>query len=313
MTLQQLRYLCGIVDGQFSVSRAARTLHTSQPGISKQILMLERELGADLLVRKGNRITGLTKMGGEVIVVARRMLGDAGAVKQIGAEHTHQTKGRLVIATTHVHARYVLQPVIRRFMEKYADVSLVLRQGSPTQIAEWIATGEADLGFSGNPPEPHAQVIGLPCGSLIRSVILMADHPLTREGRLTLEAIARYAILTLDRSFAGGAAVTEAFAAAGIQPNIVLSAIDADVIKSYVELGIGIAILPSVVHDPVRDPLLRALDAGHLFAPTVTHIQVRRGKYLRSYMGDFIEMVDARWDRTSVDRALHPVHDSARP
>jgi LysR family cys regulon transcriptional activator len=313
MTLQQLRYLCGIVDGQFSVSRAARTLHTSQPGISKQILMLERELGADLLVRKGNRITGLTKMGGEVVVVARRMLGDAGAVKQIGAEHTHQTKGRMVIATTHVHARYVLKPMIRRFMEKYADVSLVLRQGAPTQIAEWIASGEADLGFSGNPPEPFAQIIGLPCGSHTRGVILPADHPLCRTLPLTLEAIARYPILTLDRTFAGGAAVTDAFAAAGIQPNIVLSAIDADVIKAYVELGIGIAILPTVAHDPVRDPNLRALDAGHLFAPLVPHLQIRRGKYLRSYMEEFVEMVDPRWDRAALDRVLNPIGEAARP
>jgi LysR family transcriptional regulator, cys regulon transcriptional activator len=313
MTLQQLRYLCGIVDGNFSISRAARTLHTSQPGISKQILMLERELGADLLVRKGNRIAGLTKMGNEIIVVARRTLGDAGALRQIGAEHIHQSKGRMVIATTHVHARYVLKPVIQRFMQKYADVSLALRQGSPTQIAEWVASGEADLGFSGNPPELNAQVIGLPCGSLIRSVILMTGHPLCDEMPLTLDAIARYPILTLDRSFAGGAAVTEAFAAANIRPNIVLSAIDADVIKAYVELGIGIAILPSVVHDPLRDPSLRALDAGHLFAPTVTQIQIRRGKYLRSYMEDFVEMVDPRWDRSSVDRALHPASESPQP
>lgn len=306
MTLQQLRYLCGVVDGHFSVSRAARTLHTSQPGISKQIQMLERELGADLLVREGNRITGLTTMGDEILVVARRMLWGANDLKQIGAEHTHQSQGRMVIATTHIHARYVLRPVIQRFMLKYAEVGLALRQGSPAQIAEWVASGEADLGFSGNPPELNAQVVCLPCGSLVRCAIVPAGHALCDEHPLTLEAIARHPVLTLDSSFAGGSAVTDAFAAAGIEPNIVLSAIDADVIKAYVELGLGVAILPSIAHEPDRDPTLRALPAGHLFAPTVTQIQMRRGKYLRSYMEDFIEMVDARWNRAAIDRAPDP-------
>jgi LysR family cys regulon transcriptional activator len=305
MTLQQLRYLCGVVDADLSVSRAARTLFTSQPGISKQIQMLERELGVDLLIRQGNRITGLTEAGGEVLGVARRMLLDAEHLKRIGDEHTHRTEGRLVVATTHIQARYMLRDVIQRFTKHYPEVRLALRQGSPAQIAQWVVSGEADIGIAGRPPESPPEVVFLAGEPVERCVIALRGHPLVQSRTpITLEDIAAYPIITLDASFAGGWAVREAFQAAGIEPNIVLSAIDVDVIKTYAELGLGVAIVPLVAYEPARDRQLAMRSAEGLFAPTVSQIELRRGNYLRSYMVDFIGMVQPRWDRAAIEKAL---------
>jgi LysR family cys regulon transcriptional activator len=302
MNIQQLRYLCGVVDSKFSVSRAAERLHTSQPGISKQIQILESELGVDILVRQGNRILGLTGPGIEIYAVAQRILADAGNLKRIGEEYSHKNEGRMVVATTHVHARYVLHPAIKEFAHKFVDVTLELRQGNPTQVARWISSGEADLGISATTsPEQHEDLVLIPCAELHRSVITPCDHPLLGEKSLTLEAIVEYPIITLDASFTGGAMVIQEFVHAGLQPNIVMSATDADVIKSYVEIGHGVAILPSIAYDPVRDKLLRAIDASHLFLPSITSIVVQRGKYLRTFMRDFITMIHPGWDQSLVD------------
>jgi LysR family cys regulon transcriptional activator len=302
VNLRQLRYLHGIAEQGFNISRAAVALHTSQPGISKQIQMLEQEVGVDILVRKGNRIVGFTGPGKAILEVARRMLRDAENLRRIGEDFTRKDAGRLVVATTHIHARYALRSVLRNFMRRHPDVRLVLRQGSPSQSAQLVASGEADIGVSSEPPEPVHELIMLPSAKLQRSVIAQAGHPLLREKRLTLKSIARYPIITYDQSYVGGSAVLRAFERAQIKPNIVLSAIDADVIKTYVELGLGIAILPSIAYEPARDRKLRAVDAGGLFEPTVTRIEIRRDNYLRSYMYDFITMVAPNWDRESIDR-----------
>ncbi len=305
MTLQQLRYLCGVVDADLSISRAARILHTSQPGISKQIQMLEREMGIDLLIRQGNRIGGLSDAGREVLVLARRMLLDAEHLKRIGDEYAHRTQGGLVVATTHIQARYMLREVIRRFTAQYPEVRLILRQGSPEQIAEWVVCGEADIGIAGRPLQPPSELVLLPGKALARCVLAVRDHPLLKSrARLTLQAIAAYPIITLDASFAGGWAVRSAFQAARITPNIVLSAIDVDVIKTYAEMGLGVAIVPSVAFEPARDKKLGMRAAGTLFAPTVTQIELRRGNYLRSYMVDFIGMVQPAWNRAAIESAL---------
>jgi LysR family cys regulon transcriptional activator len=304
MNLRQLRYLHGIAEAGYNISRAATVLHTSQPGISKQIQMLEQELGVDILLRKGNRIVGVTEPGRSILEVARRMLHDADNLRNIGADYTQKGTGRLVVATTHIHARYVLQAVIRNFMRTHPQVQLVLRQGSPSQIAELVASGEADLGISSEPSETVHELVMLPCARLERSVITQPGHPLLREKKLTLKAIAGYPIITLDQSFAGGSAVLRTFDTARIQPNIVLSAIDADVIKTYVELGLGIAILPAVAYEPARDRKLRAIDARGLFEPTITRIEMRRGSYLRDYMYDFIGRVAPRWDRQTIEKMM---------
>lgn len=304
MTLQQLRYLCGVVDHAFSVSNAARALFTSQPGISKQIQALERELGVEILIRHGNRIVGTTPAGAEIVAMARQTLLDAENIRRISGEHVQRDTGRLVVATTHIHARYVLRPVIAQFIKKYAQVALVLRQGSPAQIEQWVACGEADLGVGATSPAPMRELVFLRCGELQRSVLAPKKHPLHAVRKLTLPTLAEYPLITLDSSFSGGWAVLNAFAVAGITPNVVLTATDADVIKSYVGLGLGIAVLPTITYEPERDRHLAAIDAHKLFTPTVTQVQLRRGAYLQAYMVDFITMLYPQWTRHSIARAL---------
>ena len=303
MNLQQLRYLHGIAEQGFNISRAAAALHTSQPGISKQIQMLEQEIGIAILVRKGNRIVGVTEPGRAILDVARRMLHDAENLKRIGEDFTSKDEGRLVVATTHMHARYVLRDVIRDFIRRHPNVQLILRQASPAQTAQLVASGDADIGVSGQPSESTNDLVMLPCYELHRSVITSKGHPLLGEKRLTLKSIAKYPIITFDQSFIGGSAVLRAFEAARIKPNIVLSAIDADVIKTYVELGLGIAILPSIAYEPRRDTTLRAIDAAKLFEPTIACIELRRENYLRRYMLDFIQRIAPQWSRETIAQA----------
>lgn len=300
MNLRQLRYVCGIAAAGFNISRAAAALHTSQPGISKQIRLLEEELGVQLLKRRGNRIEGLTAPGLEILATARRMIDDAQNVRRIADDFQHAKK-RLVLATTHIHARYVLKRVIGEFIQRHADVQLVLRQASPSQIAQWVVGGEADLGITSEPPQPVADLVMLPCAQLERSIIVPDGHPLASVRRPTMKRVGSYPILTLDQSFVGGSSVLNAFADAGIVPNVVLSAIDADVIKAYVELGLGIAILPSIAFEEGRDRGLRALDARHLFPPSITQIELRRGTYLHGALYDFVGMLAPEWDRVTIE------------
>lgn len=304
MTLQQLRYLCSIVREGFSVSRAAVALGTSQPAVSKQIRLLETELGSDLLIRKSNRILGLTAAGDAIIEAAQRTLWEADNLRRITTEFTNKGAGRLVIATTHMYARYVLRPIIKNFIERHRDVQLVLRQGVPSVIARWIAAGEADIGISGIAPDIHEELVFLPLAELDRSVFAPKGHSLLGEKRLTLKSIARYPIITLDQSMEGGRRVIDAFIAAEIKPNIVLSAIDADVVKSYVELGLGIAILLSVAYEPERDRDLRVINAAKLFHGTTPEIILRRGKHLPGYMHDLIASLAPHWDRRAIEATI---------
>lgn len=304
MTLQQLRYLCAIVNEGFSLSRAATVLGTSQPAISKQIRVLELELGADLLVRRINRIVGLTKAGDSIIAAARRTLWDADNLQRIADEFTNTGSGQLVIATTHMYARYVLRTVITDFMQAHPDVQLVIRQGIPSMIAQWVAAGDADLGISGKSLEAPEELLFLPFGALDRSIFAPLKHPILSEKKLTLAGVARYPIITLDIGTEGEQKVRRAFAAAGLEPHIILRAIDADVVKSYVECGLGIAVLLSVAYEPDRDRGLRIVKSGHLFEPTIPQVILRHGKHLPSYMYDFIRRVAPRWDRKAVDAAL---------
>jgi LysR family transcriptional regulator, cys regulon transcriptional activator len=304
MKLQHLRCLCAIAQHGFSISRAADALETSQPAISKQIRLLETELGADLLIRRGNRITGLTAVGEAIIDAARRTVWEAQNLERITDEFTQKGSGRLVIATTHMYARYVLRSVIKDFIQAYPQLKLVLRQTVPSMIPEWIASGEADMGIVGKPPSVHDELIFLEGGTLQRSVIVPKRHPLLREPRLTLKAVAQYPIVTLDPGLEGGATVMNAFAAANLSPNVVLSALDADVVKSYVELGLGVAVLAAVTFEPDRDRELRAIPVPHLFRPTIFHVVLRRGKHLPGTMYDFINRLTPRWDRAAVESSM---------
>jgi len=305
MNLQQLRYLNEVVRQGLKISGAADALFTSQPGISKQIRQLEDELGIEIFVRNGKRIVAITEPGKAVLEIAQRMLHDMENIKQVGQEFHAQDSGQLTIATTHTQARYALPQVVKQFIERYPKVKLGLHQGSPTQIAEQVLSGEADIGIATESLALYDDLIVLPGYEWHHCVITPPHHALLKEKTLTLEAIARYPIITYDFAFTGRGKINEAFQEAGITPNIALTAIDADVIKTYVELGLGIGILAHMSFIPERDKHLRMLEAGHLFKPSTTRIAIRRNEYLRGYTYDFIELFAPHLTREAVTRAMH--------
>ncbi|MDP1595062.1 MAG: HTH-type transcriptional regulator CysB [Gallionella sp.] len=305
MNLQQLRYLNEVVRQGLKISGAADALFTSQPGISKQIRQLEDELGIEIFVRNGKRIVAITEPGKAVLEIAQRMLHDMENIKQVGQEFHAQDSGQLTIATTHTQARYALPQVVKQFIARYPKVKLGLHQGSPTQIAEQVLSGEADIGIATESLALYDDLIVLPGYEWHHCVITPPHHALLKEKTLTLEAIARYPIITYDFAFTGRGKINEAFQKAGITPNIALTAIDADVIKTYVELGLGIGILAHMSFIPERDKHLRMLEAGHLFKPSTTRIAIRRNEYLRGYTYDFIELFAPHLTREAVTRAMH--------
>lgn len=290
MKLQQLRYLCEVANQGLNLSKAAETLHTSQPGISKQIRLLENELEIDIFVRNGKRVVKITPPGQAILEIAERMLRAAKNLKQVGQEFANEAIGSLTIATTHTQARYALPAAIKHFTARYPKVKLILRQGNPTQIAELVTSGEADIAIATEAIELFHELVMLPCYQWNRCIIVPPRHPLLKLEKLTLEAIAQYPIITYDFAFTGRSKINQAFDAKGLVPNVVLTAIDADVIKTYVELGLGIGILAQMAFEPKRDKHLRSIDASHLFEPSTTRIGISRNSYLRGYVFDFIEI-----------------------
>jgi len=304
VNLQQIRYLCAVVDHGLNVSVAAEALFTSQPGISKQIRQLEEELGVPIFIRQGKRLTALTE-GGEVIVAtARRALQELNNLKRVGAEFKAEDVGTLAIATTHTQARYVLPPVLKRFADKYPRVRLLLHQGNPIQVAEQTARAEVDVGIATEALADFPELVTLPCYTWNRCVLVPKGHPLTREKTLTLEALARYPIVTYDFSFTGRSQINAAFSAKGLTPNVVLTALDADVIKTYVELGLGIGIVAQMAYDAARDRQFEKLGANHLFAPSTTRLALRRGVYSRGFVYEFITLFAPQFDRAAIEAAL---------
>jgi LysR family cys regulon transcriptional activator len=304
MKLQQLRYLCEVANQGLNLSKAAETLHTSQPGISKQIRLLENELGVDIFVRNGKRVVETTPPGRAIIEIAERMLRDAKNLKQVGQEFANEAIGSLTIATTHTQARYALPSAIKHFTARYPKVKLILRQGSPTQISELVTSGIADIAIATEAIELFHELVMLPCYQWNRCIVVPPRHPLLRLEKLTLEAIAQYPIITYDFAFTGRSKINQAFDAKRLVPNVVLTAIDADVIKTYVELGLGIGILAQMAFDPKRDKHLRSIDASHLFEPSTTRIGIGRNSYLRGYVYDFIEIFAPHLDHSAVKAAM---------
>ena len=305
MKLQQLRYICEVARHNLNLSNAAEALFTSQPGISKQIRSLEEELGVDIFVRHGKRVVAVTEPGKAILEIAQRMLKDVENLRQVGEEFTEEDKGHLTIATTHTQARYALPHVIQRFTKRYPGVRLSLRQGSPTQISELVTSGEADIAIATEAIELYEDLVMLPCYEWNRCVLVPPGHPLLKAKKLTLEAIVSFPIITYDFAFTGRSRINQAFADKGLTPNVVLTAIDADVIKTYVELGLGIGIVAMMAYDPKRDTHLRAMDASHLFEPSTTRIGIRKNSYLRGYTYEFIDMFAPHLTRKVVDAAMH--------
>jgi len=305
MKLQQLRYICEVARHNLNLSNAAEALFTSQPGISKQIRSLEDELGVDIFVRHGKRVVAVTEPGKAILEIAQRVLKDVENLRQVGEEFTEEDNGHLTIATTHTQARYALPHVIQRFTKRYPGVRLSLRQGSPTQISELVTSGEADIAIATEAIELYEDLVMLPCYEWNRCVLVTPGHPLLKARKLTLEAIVSFPIITYDFAFTGRSRINQAFADKGLTPNVVLTAIDADVIKTYVELGLGIGIVAMMAYDPKRDTHLRAMDASHLFEPSTTRIGIRKNSYLRGYTYEFIEMFAPHLTRRVVDDAMH--------
>ncbi|MBL8437461.1 MAG: HTH-type transcriptional regulator CysB [Zoogloeaceae bacterium] len=289
MNLQQIRYIVEVSRHGLNVSEAAEALFTSQPGVSKQIRQLEEELGVDIFLRHGKRLVGLTDPGKQVLAIAERMLRDQANLRLVGEEFRHEDEGVLSIATTHTQARYALPPVIQRFMRAYPRVRLNLHQGSPTQVCEYVLSGEADIAIATEAIAENENLVMLPCYQWNRSVIAPKDHPILKAQPLTLEEIARWPLITYDFAFTGRNQINKAFLGRGLKPNVVLTAIDSDVIKTYVALGLGVGILASMAFDPAADKQLGALDAGHLFESSTTRIGIRRNAFLRGYAYAFIE------------------------
>ena len=305
MNLQQLRYMDGIVRHGLKISDAAEALYTSQPGISKQIKLLEEELGIEIFIRNGKRITAITEPGKAILEIAQRMLHDAENLKQVWQEFRSQDSGSLTIATTHTQARYALPAVVKQFIKRYPKVKLGLHQGNPTQIAQQVLNGEADIAIATESLAMYDELVTLPCYEWNHCVIVPPKHPLLEEKKLTLEKIAQYPIITYDFAFSGRGKINAAFDARKLAPNIVLTAIDADVIKTYVELGLGIGILARMAFIPERDKHVRMIDAAHLFQPSTTRIAIRRNEYLRGYAYHFIELFAPHLTREVVAKALH--------
>ena len=304
MKLHQLRYIREVSRQGLNVSTAAEVLHTSQPGVSKQIQLLEEELGLQVFHRSGKRLTSVTEPGQAILVMAERVLREMENIKRVGEDFTQESEGCLSIATTHTQARYRLPPAIKAFVERYPGVKLNIHQGSPSQVAELVMNGEADIGIATESIAEHEALAALPCYSWNRCVLAPTGHPLLNELPLTLEKIAKYPIVTYDLGFTGSTSVKRMFEAKGLAPNIVLTAIDSDVIKTYVELGLGVGLLAKMAYSPERDQNLVMLDASHLFPDSTTYLGVRRDAYLRGYIYEFIHLIAPHLDRAAVNAAL---------
>src|SRR5688572_11437147 len=261
MTLQQFRYVCEIVDRGFSVSRAAASLHTSQPSMSRQVQALEKELGFAVFTRTKRKILGLTKPGGEVLEVARKVLRATDGLRHIASDFSDGDAGTLVVTTSHTHARYVLPRVIQEFNRRHPKVRVTLRQGNPTQVAQWVSAGEADLSICSTPTREITGIALLPCYEQHKVVLTPSKHPLLRAKPLTIAALALYPLITYDTDFTTHSQVMRAFEKAGYEPNVILSATDVDVMKTYVKCGLGVAIIAGLAYDPAEDRTLRAIDA----------------------------------------------------
>lgn len=304
MKLQQLRYIWEVAHHDLNVSATAQSLYTSQPGISKQIRLLEDELGVEVFSRSGKHLTRVTPAGERIIQTAGEILRKVDSIKQIAQEFSNERKGNLTLATTHTQARYALPPIISKFIQRYPDVSLHMHQGTPVQICQMTVDGTADFAIATEALELFSDLVMMPCYRWNRCVIVPKGHPLTQLDNLSLQALAEYPLVTYVFGFTGRSKLDEAFSNKGLSPKVVFTAADADVIKTYVRLGLGVGIVAKMAVDPVLDADLVMIDAGHLFEPSITKIGFRRGTFLRGFMYDFMQEFAPHLNRERVETAL---------
>ncbi|SMC55736.1 CysB family HTH-type transcriptional regulator [Polynucleobacter kasalickyi] len=310
MNFQQLRIIRETVRKNFNLTEVANTLFTSQSGVSKHILDLEDELGVELFIRKGKRLLGLTEPGQELLQMVERILLESNNIKQLGKQFSDSDKGQLTIATTHTQARYALPKVVSEFKKKYPNVHLALHQGSPTEIVQMLIEGKADFGIATESLDQYPELITFPYYSWHHAIIAPKNHALTKLKKINLENLSEYPIVTYHEGFTGRKSIDEAFLTANITPDIVMSALDADVIKTYVELGLGVGIIASMAYQAERDKNLVLLNSTHLFPTNTTKIALRRGYFLRGFAHDFIELCSPELTKENLKLALHPVLDS---
>ena len=310
MNLHQFRFVREAVRQNFNLTDAAKALFTSQPGVSKAIIELEEELGIDIFSRHGKRIRGLTEPGRQVLKSVELILQEVEGLKRIGKEFAAQDSGSLTIATTHTQARYSLPSVVQQFSQKFPKVRLSLLQGNPKQVAEMVKNNLADVAIATEAIAEVDGLVSLPCFQWEHMVITPTEHPLLKLKSITLEDIAAYPLITYDAAFAGRNKIDQAFARRCLKPDVVLEAIDADVIKTYVELGMGIGIIAGLAYNTTRDVNLKAIPAGHLFGMNLSRVALKEGAYLRSYVFTFIELLAPSLTRKMVENALSGGHDS---
>jgi LysR family transcriptional regulator, cys regulon transcriptional activator len=304
MNLIQLRYVREIVSQGLSVSNASDALHTSQSGVSRQIQLLEEELKLQIFKRNGKRLVGITEPGKIIVSLATRVLREMENIKRVGEEYTQKDVGTLTIATTHTQARYFLPVAVKKFMHEFPAVALTIHQGNPIQVAEQVANGEADIGIATESINTYDNLLCLPCYQWNRCIVVPEGHPLLRIRQLTLKKLASYPLITYDFSVTGGSIVKRVFEQEGLEPNIVLTAVDADVIKTYVSLGLGVGLLASMAFNSERDTNLEMLDVSHLFPESTTFLGLRRDAFLRDFVYDFIQILVPSLSRNAVVAAL---------
>lgn len=304
MKLQQLKYIVEVVNHNLNVSATAESLYTSQPGISKQVRLLEDELGIQVFERSGKHLTQVTPAGEEIVKISREILSRVESVKAVAAEHTHPEMGTLNITTTHTQARYALPDVIKGFTARYPKVSLHMHQGTPSQMSQAIAKGTANFAIATEALHLYHDAIMLPCYHWNRSIVVTRDHPLAQKSHVTIADLAAYQLVTYVFGFTGRSELDAAFDKAGLSPKIVFTATDADVIKTYVRMGIGVGVIASMAIDKEQDRDLVAIDASHIFGASTTSIGFRRGTFLRSYMFDFVERFAPHLTRPVVEQAI---------
>lgn len=304
MNFQQLKIIREALRQGFNLTEVANALYTSQSGVSKHIKDLEDELGVEIFIRKGKRLLGMTEPGKELAVIAERILLDAQNIRNVATHFSRRDEGELTVATTHTQARYVLPRVVSEFKKQFPRVHLKLHQGRPDEIAAMLLAGKADIGIATEAIAEVPELVSFPYYPWEHALITPADHPLTTLPVLTLKDIAEYPIITYHEGFTGRARLDRVFSAAGLAPDVVMSAMDADVIKSYVEIGLGIGIIASMAYNAGREGSLVLLEAGHLFETNITRIAIHRGHYLRGFEYRFLELCSPTLDATAVHEAL---------